>query len=487
MKTKALLYAAVIAAVSLSCTREVVESGQMNPGTELRFTAEWASENGGISRTVLREDGKSVWWMPGDEINLFFGDKASGKFVSDNEDPAAVVDFVGTLPIAIGSMEMESAGLACWAAYPYDEANGCDGQSITMSLPYIQEGKANGFADKFFPSVAKSNNFLLPFWNVCGGARFSVTQEGVTKVIFKSNDGSPIAGKVKVGFGNDNKPQILEFTNPVDSVVVKAPEGGFVPGTNYFAAMLPQSHVKGMTITLSTQDKKATRTLPNAVTVHRSLFGVLDNVDEGLEYHQHYLVPEAVDLGLSVKWASFNLGATKPEEYGDYFAWGETEPKEEYTWVNYKFRASGDSDSNVKFSKYNTMSLYGPVDNKTVLDVEEDAAAFYLGGSWRMPTRRECVELFDNCTQTKTTFNGVSGKKLTSKKEGYKNRWIFLPAAGYLKGTSLREVSSRGYWMSSSLDMDSPSNAHSGYFGSDFIGCGGGSRYYGMTVRPVCE
>ena len=133
-----------------------------------------------------------------------------------------------------------------------------------------------------------------------------------------------------------------------------------------------------------------------------------------------------VDLGLpsGLKWATMNVGASKPEEYGDYFAWGETEPKKEYSWLNYKFELS--TDNNGPFSKYVTNSSYGTVDNKTVLDPEEDAAHVNWGGSWRMPTEEEWTELRTNCTWTWTTQNGVNGRLVT----GPNGKSIFLPAAG---------------------------------------------------------
>ena len=136
---------------------------------------------------------------------------------------------------------------------------------------------------------------------------------------------------------------------------------------------------------------------------------------------------EYVDLGLSVKWATCNVGASKPEEYGDYFAWGETQPKNTYDWSTYKW-CNGSYDTQ---TKYCTKSSYGTVDNKTQLELSDDAARANWGGSWRMPTDAEMTELREQCTWTWTTQNGVYGYKVTSKKSGYTNKSIFLPAAGY--------------------------------------------------------
>lgn len=191
---------------------------------------------------------------------------------------------------------------------------------------------------------------------------------------------------------------------------------------------------------------------------------------------------EWVDLGLSVKWATCNVGATKPEEYGDYFAWGETQPKSTYNWSTYKW--CNDSDGNT-LTKYNTKSSYGTVDNKTTLDLSDDAARANWGGSWRMPTMAEQDELRNNCTWTWTTQNGVNGYKVTSKSNGNS---IFLPAAGYRYGSSLGYAGSGGFYWSGSLNADYPNCACALYFYSDNVSrYNDDGRYYGFSVRPVCQ
>ena len=122
---------------------------------------------------------------------------------------------------------------------------------------------------------------------------------------------------------------------------------------------------------------------------------------------------EYVDLGLSVKWATCNIGADKPEDYGDYYAWGELSPKESYTWENYRFGVGGDLPFERKLSKYNTDRKRGPVDNKTTLDRVDDVANVRWGGSWRIPTLEEWTELRQNCTWTVDSINGVKGLRAT--------------------------------------------------------------------------
>ena len=191
-----------------------------------------------------------------------------------------------------------------------------------------------------------------------------------------------------------------------------------------------------------------------------------------------------VDLGLpsGLKWASNNVGATAPEDYGNYYAWGETAPKTDYSWATYKY-ANGAGE---KLTKYCTDASYGDngfTDNKTTLDPEDDAAYVNWGAKWRMPTDAEWTELREQCTWTWTTQNGVNGYQVTSKTNGNS---FFLPAAGY-RGKNLNSVGSFGYYWYSSLNNDYPYRAWYENLKSDRVTLGnGGSRYYGFSVRPVC-
>ena len=187
---------------------------------------------------------------------------------------------------------------------------------------------------------------------------------------------------------------------------------------------------------------------------------------------------EWVDLGLSVKWATFNVGASKPEEYGDYFAWGETEPKNTYDWSTYKWY----NGSETTLTKYCTVDNLGTVDNKTQLELSDDAAHANWGGSWRMPTQAEQDELREQCIWIWTSQNGVNGYKVTSKSNGNS---IFLPAAGILS-ISLDYAGSSGTYWSSSLYADTPNSAYYFSFNSSNVDWNYYFRCYGRSVRPVC-
>ena len=186
----------------------------------------------------------------------------------------------------------------------------------------------------------------------------------------------------------------------------------------------------------------------------------------------------AVDLGLpsGTLWADRNVGADSPEAYGDYFAWGETEPKDNNDWSTYKW-CNGSYNT---LTKYCYESTYGTVDNKTTLDLEDDAAYVNMGAEWRMPTYDELNELYSECTWAWTTQNGTDGYKVT----GPNGNSIFLPAAGCRYDSNLSNADSH-YW-SASLYESYPSFAWDLYFhsSSDYYS-NYTSRYLGCTVRAV--
>ena len=178
---------------------------------------------------------------------------------------------------------------------------------------------------------------------------------------------------------------------------------------------------------------------------------------------------QEVDLGLSVNWAGWNVGASSPEEYGGYYAWGEIEEKSDYDWDTYKY--------------YNPQTGYCTNIGSDISGTQYDVARQKWGGSWRMPTKAEFDELTSKCTWTWYQYKGVWGQKVT----GPNGNSIFLPASGYRLGTSLFDVGSYGSYWSASLAEDDFGchawylNFYDGYYTSNYY-C---YRNYGYTVRPV--
>ena len=175
---------------------------------------------------------------------------------------------------------------------------------------------------------------------------------------------------------------------------------------------------------------------------------------------------EYVDLGLpsGLKWATCNVGASSPEDYGDYFAWGETSPKAEYTWEN--------------------SVTYGEQMSDISGNAQYDAATANWGGSWRMPTREQMEELVEHCEWEWTQVNGVNGAKVI----GPNGSSIFLPAAGYHNGSSLDDDGSFGgyYWSSTPNDYDYGRAFYLDFY-DGYEGVYNLSRHYGLPVRPITE
>lgn len=196
-------------------------------------------------------------------------------------------------------------------------------------------------------------------------------------------------------------------------------------------------------------------------------FGAVGHAADGVE---------AVDLGLSVKWANMNVGAKKASGFGTYFAWGETKSKDYYSWNTYAW-SKGDSQFLTKYSNTDRRSQLAPVD---------DAAHVNLGGGWRMPTVDEFEELINNCTWEWTTLDGVNGYNVTSKKTGNS---IFLPITGfrYYADTQFRSI--MGVYWTSSLYTGNPNKAWCLEFNFSDIkvhyGNLSSNRFSGRCIRAV--
>lgn len=181
---------------------------------------------------------------------------------------------------------------------------------------------------------------------------------------------------------------------------------------------------------------------------------------------------EAVDLGLSVKWASYNVGAMKAEGRGSYFAWGETEEKQVYDWSK---------EGDYKWGVYPMMTKYA---GDSILDMEDDPAAMNWGGKWRTPTKKEIDELLDKNNCKWTWDDTRQGYVVMGLKTGNS---IFLPAAGYRSGSELISPGVMGYYWSSSVSSVFENSAEGFGFSSSGCFCGFEARLCGRTVRAVTE
>lgn len=238
--------------------------------------------------------------------------------------------------------------------------------------------------------------------------------------------------------------------------------------------------------------------LPVVTLLAAALLSSCSSSDDDVTINPNALDHAIADLGLpsGTLWATMNVGATSPEGYGDYFAWGETEPYYNgdsqspltwktgktagYNWASYTKFGTYDLSAypDYGFTKYNTTN--GP----TILKSADDAATANWGSAWRMPTYDEWKELINNTDHEWATINGVNGRKFMKKTD--RSVFIFLPAAGYRYDTSLSGRGMRGYYWSSELYEGYSDRTWDLYFESGRVdACFNVLRCNGFSVRPV--
>ncbi len=212
-------------------------------------------------------------------------------------------------------------------------------------------------------------------------------------------------------------------------------------------------------------------------------------IEENITLYAQWMIPTGqqgghyyVDLGLpsGTLWATCNVGAVNPTDYGDYFAWGETAIKEKYDWTTYRY-CNGDRRYLTKYCNNGSYGYNGFTDELTTLEASDDVATVNWGVDWRMPKCNELEELNDYCTVIWTTQNGVNGRMFT----GPNGNSIFLPAAGFRSSVRLSNVGVRAYYWSSSLYVDEPCQAKYLNFISPKCEVGQLNRFIGFSVRPV--
>lgn len=453
------------------------------------------------TKSILEVDGEGVgtiYWTPADEINVFYG-TTSTHYVSQNVANATTAVFSTT--DVIGSTEGESNNI--WGLYPYNSSATCTGSAVTTTLPTTQYGVPGTFDEDLFITIAHNTSTALQFFNVCGGIKFTLSRNDITRITFRGNDNEDIAGDISISIVNE-LPQVSVLNGAKQITLTPKTGDTFASGTNYYFVLLPTTLASGFTMTFETETQLGTFNYTSKpVQIKRSVFGKKTNINTYASF-DYIDIPEGpVDLGLSVLWASYNLGASQPTDYGDYFAWGETStyygdgyaqenPQQHwvygktsgYSWDSYSLCDWGD---NTRINKYGYDDEYGTVDNKRVLELCDDAAHRLLGGKWRMPTYSEWLELKNNCSVKEVTYRGEAGYKIRSKKDGYTDKWLFLPKAGYRDGTNLRFVGSTGYYWSSTLADSYPCDASGFSYNWGQLISGDSSRSIGNSIRAVYD
>jgi uncharacterized protein (TIGR02145 family) len=451
-----------------------------------------ASQEGSATRTAV--DGANVVWQTGDAITVFDGAGVACPFELAKGAGTTLGEFQGTITVT----EPKSY---C-AVYPAMESATIDSDyGISgLSLPVEQVATPNGFDPLAAIMTARNDNAdkitstsedlsLGTFKHVCAFVKVTTTED-YDKITFTAKGGEGIAGGFTVTLDENGISTVTPAADASTTVsLVPVIEGTKIAAGTYLIAILPGVLEKGFTMSCSSIDKETSTVTTmvrsfNQSTVAFSRRNVVNmgTVEEGATAAVWTKVTQQyVDLGLSVKWATCNVGATIPEGNGDYYAWGETSMKDDYSWGTYKWC---DANNN------NSMTKYNDFDGKSILDACDDAAHINWGGAWRMPTNAEMEELYntENCKWEWTSQNNVNGYKVTSLKDGYTDKFIFLPAAGFRSDTGYNPDDSYGLYWSASLGESDPNYAWYVTFSSSYlIYRNDGSRYCGFSVRPVFQ
>ena len=365
-----------------------------------------------------------------------------------------------------------------------------------ITLPATQTYAEGSFGNGAFPMAAvtgSTGDKNLKFKNVLGGLKLQLKgTASIASISITGNNNEILYGAAEVTVANGDTPSINLTDASAKTVTLDCGAGVALDSetaTPFIIALPPITMTGGFTVIVTdTEGKQMEIKTTKSQTITRSSLLKMPVV----VYVGAAVIPDGcVDLGLSVYWASCNLGASKPTEYGGYYQWAGTKDVSDkgiyLDWSNCPYHTG--SDRYPGWTKYNTKSSYGTVDNKKVLKSMDDAASVALGGKWRMPTDAEWTELRNtsNCSWTWTTINGVNGYKVQSKKPGYTDNWIFLPAAGYRADMYRYDAGSYGRYWSSSLTTGVPSHALHVLFGSDYVYRSDDCRFHGQSVRPVSE
>ena len=390
-------------------------------------------------------------------------------------------------------------------------ASPADGGGIALGTSIVIDGVGNLYLDGFhsglnverydIPIIAKGENMKLWFDGVDTNCAVNNLYPAV--VTIGSNRHWEINGRDTgldcIGHQGPNKPYCNVTVQPktiaVSGVSLDKTSLSMIVGDTQLltASVTPENATDKSVVWSSSNTNVATVSSSGLVTAKMVGAAVITvSTKDGAKtatcsISVGYAIPVAIDLGLSVKWASFNIGAAKPEDTGYYYPWGETEPVAFnygefffYTLDSYKWYNSSDRT----LTKYCPIANYGHngyTDNKTILDQNDDAAYVNLGTTWRMPTNEEFAQLKNKCTWRWTSANGVSGYSVT----GPNGNSIFLPAAGFGTMMEFRNGGTQGYYWSSSLRTDYPYYAYSFSFGSSSYDNESRDRSSILPIRPV--
>ena len=271
----------------LSCTSAEVPGGtdENHENIPELCTIYASTESQPQQKNVIDDASFQTFWTSGDAINVFFG-PVSSRFVTD--ESGAVAQFKGTIDVVTGGGEGLTDETSLWGIYPYNASNTCAGNSITLTLPATQSPAENTFADGLFPQIARSRNFYMTFYNLCGCIRFTVSNPDIKTVTLSGNNNEPLAGKVRASL--DKVPVVDQVVFPETKLTMNAPDGGyFKPGVNYYFVLFPTTFSNGLTMTYYKENSYASYTYSNAYTLERNKVSRFKDRDAGLTFKSNPL------------------------------------------------------------------------------------------------------------------------------------------------------------------------------------------------------
>ncbi len=499
MRKRQLTYGAMTALVlALGLTSCQNELAELTPSGGERITLSVTQDDATATRTYLNDD-KKVVWSDGDALSLFDTKNVNQVFELTKGAGSTTADFGGTVSA--------DSRKEYYAVYPYGADYTISSGTVTgVTLPTEQTAVANGF-DK---SAAIMTGYTtdaknLAFKQLCAFVQIT-TESATKKIVFKTNGTESLAGTLSVAIDEEGIGSATVTSGGTGTVtLVPAGNEESIAAGTYLIAVLPGTLEQGFTMEcvgtdgdgLTRSYNGSTSVLNRKAVINMGTASVSQGWTPTVNGHGY------VDLGIrmdgkKILFATCNVGADSPEEYGDYFAWGATEPyytsytmdgtlgnvtewkdgkSAGYTQANAPFYSSGTGIAAI-YTKYTAEG--------NVLEAEDDAASVQWGADWRMPTTEEMQALYDNTTNEPITdYNntGIKGCIFTGKGD-YANNSLFLPAAGYFYGTSYSDGGSYGsYWSStlySSTDGRYLNFDGGGVYPPDYSG-----RYIGFSVRAV--
>ena len=429
-----------------ACNKIETQNQPIDNAEAIPFSATIRLEN--AATRALTESGSTITstWKTGEKVALIHNGVNDEMVVSSVSGSSATITGIIT-----GS---PSDGEAVTIIYPSSAADGTTG-SIKNDLLYAQNGllTGTGSISESFDARKGTGNLKIDGTATLSGSVSLTNQFAIFKFTIRGADGTTVISA---------KPLTITIDSQ-DYVITPA------TATDVLYAALPA--VSGEKVSFyATDGSDRTYTYAKLST----------SFDAGNYYQSTLKMREYVDLGITVGgkkiyWATCNIGAASETDYGDYFAWGETATKQDYSWSTYFDNPSGDGKTFIK---------YDPEGKKQMLDLEDDAASVNWGGNWRIPTPDEINALLALPNEKVTNYEGsnVNGYKFT----GSNGKTIFLPFAGYRQDTKLSSVGSSGFYWSSTL-WYTPNYAWRLYLYSGDIGNNTTSRFFGQSIRPVTE